>query len=244
MKVITTTVGRSRPENEAENPERLEAARQALKKAATLGADLLVLPGGFLTAGNNSRRDALAASLISEAKPLSVAVIFGVDTAPKNLSQDYVAEIIAYRLPFYGYAWSPSEDIVHRWRQRSTTNENESWASETACKEVRLLKIRDQAVAVLMCGEIFSQRIRQALSKFEPRPALAVDVAHVGAGFRVWQGMQVLARLGIASVCSVHAQCECAMKHCFVPPDTKLSSRKKDSLVIGPPRIEMKLWKF
>ena len=95
-----------------------------------------------------------------------------------------------------------------------------------------------------MCGEIFNQRIRQALRNYQPK--VVVDIAHVGRGFRVFQGMKVLARGmgGLPSVCSVHVQSQNAVKHCYVPPRDCRSSRVVDGYVYGPPRVELRSWTF
>lgn len=244
MKIMTTTVGRRGPEGEIQNQERLTAAKRALEKATNLGADLIVLPAGFFTAGSSQARETIAQSLIRTAKQLGIAVVFGVDQEVKSLSRDYTREIQKCGLPFYGYAWSPSENVIHCWVQRSTNNSNQWSAQERVCTEMRLLTIGDEIIAVLMCGEIFNQRIRQALANYQPRAKVVVDVAHVGSGFRVFQGMKVLARLGLPSVCSVHTQREFAVKHCYVPPGTRLSSDSRDGHVYGPPSIELKLWTF
>jgi len=245
LKLAVTTVGRRGPdEDEGCNMERFRAAELALAKVADLGADLIVLPGGFFTAHSSRARDTIANSLISKAKEIGIAIIFGIDQEVKSLSTDYHREIQSGGLPFYGYAWSPSENVIHCWAQRSTNNQNQWWAPEKACREMRLLGIGDEIVAVLMCGEIFNQRIRQALSNYQPRAKVVVDVAHVGSGFRVWQGMKKLAKLGRASVCSVHVQLEYAVKYCYDPKRGCLSTRIRDGYVFGPPRIELKLWTF
>ncbi|MBT9142087.1 MAG: hypothetical protein DDT32_02092 [Syntrophomonadaceae bacterium] len=244
MKIVTTTVGRQGPEDERQNQERLTVAKRALEKATNLDADLIVLPAGFFTAGSARAREAIAQSLLSTAKQLGIAVIFGVDQEEKILSRDYNQAIQRGELPFYGYAWSPSENVIHCWRQRSMNSRDQWSAPERVCTEMRLLGIGDEIVAVLMCGEIFNEHIRQALSNYQPRAKVVVDVAHVGSRFRVFQGMKVLARLDLPSVCSVHAQCQFATKYCYVPPGTCLSSRSRDGYVYGPPSIELKLWTF
>jgi hypothetical protein len=215
-----------------------------LEKATNSDGDLIVLPAGFFSASGAQARGAIAQSLVNTAKQLDIAVVFGVDQEMKSLSRDYSREIQGGQLPFYGYAWSPSENVTYCWAQRSTNSKNQWWAPERVCTEMRLLGIGDGSVAVLMCGEIFNQRIRQALSTYQPRAKVVVDVAHVGSGFRVFQGMKALARLGLPSVCSVHAQCRFAVKHCYVPPGTRLSSRSRDGYVGGPLSIELKVWTF
>jgi len=246
MKIVATTVGRHGPGGERQNQERLEAVNRALEKATKLGADVVALPAGFFSAGNTRAREDIAALLIGTAKKLGIAVVFGIDQEVKSLNADYSWYIRRGGLPSYVYAWSPSGKVTHCWAQRSTNRNNQWEASDKVCQEVRLLMIRDESVAVLICGEIFNQRIREALKGSQPKPKVVVDVAHTGSGFRVFQGMKVLAgdERGLPSVCSVHAQCEYAMKHCYVPPGKRMSSRILDDYVYGPPRIELKLWTF
>ena len=244
MKVVATTVGRKGPDDESWNDRRLEASEQAVAQAAKLGADVIVLPGGFLFTRKTESRNDMATALISMAKKSDIAVIFGVDQKMKNPRTDDEILCTGHLLPYYGYAWSPSENILHLWQQRSSTSDNQWYASDGCCNEERLLGIGNDTVAVLMCGEIFNQRIRHGLANYQPRPKVAVDVAHVGSGFRVFQGMKVLAAFGLPSVCSVHAQCKYAVKHCYVPPGKRLSSRIWDDYIYGPPRIELKLWTF
>ena len=245
LKLAVTTVGRRGPdEDEGCNMERFRAAELALAKAADLGADLIVLPGGFFTAHSSRARDTIANSLISKAKEIGIAIIFGIDQDSKDLSKDWVPAIRNGALPFYVFAWSPSENAIHFWRQRSITSEDQRWAPDSSCKEARLLRIADREVGILICGEIFNQRIRNSLANRSPRPKVIVDVAHVGGGFRVWQGMKKLAKLGLASVCSVHVQREYAVKYCYDPKMGCLSTRIRDDYVFGPLRIELKLWTF
>lgn len=245
MKLVTTTVGRRGPEGEEHNGERLGAAEQALTEAIKLGADVLVLPGGFFTAQTAQTRNSIAASLINIARPQNIAVVFGVDQSVKNLSADFRPEIRKGTLPFYVYVWSPTnEGPPYPWNQRSTNSDNQWDASEARCRAVRLLRVKDEILGVLICGEIFNQRIREALANNRPRPKVVIDVAHVGSRFRVFQGMKKLAELGLASLCSVHVQREYATKHCWVPPGRNISIRIPDSHVYGPPRIELKLWQF
>lgn len=244
MKVVATTVGRKTPDDEKRNQERLKAAEVALEKAAKLGADLIALPAGFFTARSSLVRDNIVQALISKAKKLGIAIVFGVDQDSKDLSKDWVPKIRSGALPFHVFAWSPSENAIHFWRQRSITSKDQRWAPDLSCRKARLLRIGDGEVGILICGEIFNQRIRNSLANYSPRPMVIIDIAHVGSRFRVWQGMKKLAELGLASVCSVHVQREYAMKYCYDPKRGCLSTPKRNDYVLGPPRIELKLWTF
>ena len=245
MRIVTTTVGCKGPEGEGRNQERLRAAERAIAKAAQkLQADLIVLPAGFFTTQTSRARENIADSLISIADRLGIGIAFGVDQEVKDLNRRWEREIRSEGLPFYGYAWSPNEGITHCWKQRSTNSSDQWLAPLQRCKEPRLVPVSGEPVAVLMCGEIFNQRIRDALANHPIRPKVVVDLAHIGAGFRVWQGMKKLVELGLASVCSVHTQSRYAVKYCYVPGRGRISARIPDDWVFGPPRIELKVWTF
>ena len=245
MRLATTTVSYEGYADEAWNGKRLSVAERAVGKAAELGAHVLVLPGGFFATRTSKARHSIATSLINIAKREKVAVIFGVNQDVKNLSTDYRPEIKRGTLPFYAYVWSPTDEgPPHPWNQRSTNRENQGEAPEGLCRDVRLLKIEDETVAVLICGEIFNQRIRYALADYRPRPKVVVDVAHTGHRFRVERGMEKIAEQGLSSVCSVHVQCEFAKKRCYVAGKGHASTTTYDAWLFGPPRIELKLWTF
>lgn len=245
MKVVTTTVGTKAPQGEHANQQRLRAAENAAVKAANnLRADALLLPSGFFTARASDIRADIANSLLGIAKRLGIAIVFGVDQEVKDLSTQWEYYIGGNGLPFYGYAWSPSEDVIHCWRQRSTSSHDQWGVPDERCRQPRLVRIGDETLAILMCGEIFNQRIRDALANHATQPKVVGDLAHTARGFRVWQGMKKLAELGLACVCSVHAQCEHAVKHCYVPERGRMSSRTCDDYVFEPARIQLKLWTF
>lgn len=238
MKVISTTVGRIGPEAAEHNHERLLATYSALKEAKDLKADLLVLPGGYFTVNNTIERQDIAGTIIGRSKELGISLILGIDQEGDDpTSREDL-------FPYYAYAWSPHSDNVLYWQQRSTSSRDQWDVPLALCNEIRLLSIGDSSVYVLLCGEIFNRRIRQAISEHVPRPLLVVDVARVGRGFRVWQGMRKLAQLGLPSVCSVHVKKSFAVKYCFTPPNNNKSTRLFDGYVSGPPPIELKVWEF
>lgn len=250
MKVVATTVGSKGPESQVYNKQRLEAAKQALLEVQQMKADILVLPAGFFTSHDSQSRQRIANSLISDAKKLGIAIVFGVDEEAEEPSKVKANRKKSkggkgwFPSPIYGYAWSPTENMYYCWRQRST-NSSEQWlVSDKMCKEVRILKIADEALVVLMCGEIFNQRIRNAIIGYAPRPKVVADVAHVGQGFRVWKPMEKLCDSGLASICSVHVQSRFATKYCCIPSKGFVSSRNCDGFVEGPPHIELKKWEL
>lgn len=181
------------------------------------------MPAGFLVAGVSENRQNLADSFIDEARSLNIAVIFGVDDKGDKTA--------------YGYAWRKSKSYC--WDQRSSNSKNQSEVSHQRCDEVRLLGLNSGNVGVLLCGELFNERIRKALSK-EPKPKIVVDLVHSGRGFRPCSAMKKLCQNGIASACSAHVQREKAMKHCCIPGKGFVSEREPERVVKGPCRIEIK----
>ncbi|HUU62411.1 MAG TPA: hypothetical protein VMX96_00585 [Dehalococcoidia bacterium] len=254
MKIAATTVGTQGPETPAENQQRLEAAKQALIAAKELGADVLVLPGGFFTCDDSQSRQRIANSLINEAERLSIAVVFGVDEENKDSTQHRSKTKVKVQKqatvwwpdPMYGYAWGPTEEMIHYGRQRSTDSDNQWLVDNRRCKEVRLLMIGDEALGVLICGEIFNQRIRDALRECKSRSNVVADLGHRGAGFRVHHGMKGLGEgeHGIASMCSLHVQGPDAKFRYYIPHKGYMSTECSNKVLEGTPRIKIKILDF
>ena len=243
MKLISTTVSYEGFNQANQTETLLKIAERAIEKASKLDADILVLPAGFFMCRNSALRDENALSLIEIAKQFNIAIIFGIDQQEKNLSDDYVQEIIEERLPFWCYAWSRNDGIKY-WNQRSTNSANQKYASDKICNDLRTITVNGEKLAILMCGEIFNRRIRDTLANNSKNIKVVADVAHKGRQFRIDGSMRILANSGLSSVCSVHVQKEFAMKRCYRASGTKLSTTTYDTYVYGPPRIEMKLWTF
>jgi hypothetical protein len=242
VKVAITTVGSKSPEDAAKNEDRLKAGKEAMEKAKPLGAEILVLPAGFFVCGDSKSRQRIAYKLIDEARSLDIALIFGVDDNSWPQA--------------YGYAWSPLDNIAYSWEQRSSTrrwnSRNEQpialtdyqWdAKLKSYDEVRLLAIKSGIVGILLCGELFNDRIKNSLIKINPK--IVVDLIHRGQGFRSTAAMRMLCHYGIASACSAHVEMNNAMKRCYIPSkgdERNVSTRDSDEIVKGPPRIELKLF--
>jgi len=252
MKIAATTVGTQGPESPTQNTQRLEAAKQVLIAANELGADVLVLPGGYFTSDDYQSRQRIANSLANEAKRLGIAVVFGVDeesTGPSNSGvkgkkQQSSTGLSLY--PMYAYVWSPTDNKKHWWQQRSIVAVKRQKPLINAYAEVRLVKIGAETLAVLLCGEIFNQHIRDALRNCKSRPNVVADLGHRGAGFKIFLGMEPLGEgeQGIASMCSIHVQGRNAKKRYCTPSMGYMSTNCSDRIVKGPPRIEIKLLDF
>jgi len=247
MEVAATTVGTRGPETPAQNQQRLEAAKQALIAAKELGANVLVLPGGFFKTYDSQSRKNIADALKNEAKKLGIAVVFGIDE--ESIESSNVGAKAKKQqsstgwslLPMYAYAWSPIDYIEDPWQQRSIFAVKRQEPLISAYKQVRPIKIGEETLAVLLCGEIFNQHIQDALRNHKPRPKVVADLGHEGRWYRIWQGMK---KLGLASMCSIHVQSRNAAKPLFRPKEGYMSVRGWDKEIDGPPRIEVKLLEF
>lgn len=243
MKLISTTVSYEGFNQPNQTKNLLGVAEQAIEKASKLDSDVLSLPAGLFMCRNSTSVNETALSLIETAKQFNMAIIFGIDQQTKNLSDNYIQEIIDGKLPFWCYAWSQNDGIKY-WNQRSTNRNNQRYASNEICNELRTITVSGEKLAILMCGEIFNLRIRNNLIKNSKNIKVVVDTAHEGRQFRIDGSMEILANSDLSSVCSVHVQKECAMKRGYKAGGMKLSTKGYDSYVFGPPRIEMKLWTF
>jgi hypothetical protein len=154
----------------------------------------------------------------------------------------------------YGYAWSPLDNMTYCWEQRSLNRHwNEQPISLTdnqwdeklkSYDDARLLNLESGVVGVLLCGELFNERIRNALMKKSPK--IVVDLVHKGHGFRSSSAMKKLCRDGIASALSAHVQKHNAMKRCYIPGEGcgNVSRPFIKDIINGPPRIELDLFEI
>jgi hypothetical protein len=158
MRVVMTTVGSKGPaEDETQNCNRINAGNEAMDIAKSSGADILILPAGFLFHNNSKSRHEIAGAIIDKARKLKLAVVFGIDGMDDS-----------DRIQAYGYAWSPTENITYCWKQRSSNSQDQWDISQQLCDEVRLLRLKCGDVGVLLCGELFNKRIRDALINEKP----------------------------------------------------------------------------
>ncbi len=264
MKIAATTVTldrycdvRSTTPNygliDAVNSDRLTIYEQALAKSASAEVDLLCLPGGYLfyapqtpvvsplTSGDHKLAQ-LIAQIIRLAREYRVAVAIGLDLTGKDQTADNSVDVRSGKLPWYAICWSPSENQVLCWNQRSVTSIDQRYCPHALCETARTIRIGSHAVEVLLCGEVFNSRIRDAITRRKERPMALVDLAHTLAGFRVTAPLKELAERGIHTMCSSHADKRGAMKYYYAPTNGRRSSRRVDFSCGGRPRLEAKVW--
>jgi hypothetical protein len=242
FKIATCTVtldGYADPTGTARRMTFLSEAASALSKN---GIKLFSLPGGYLFASSNADLYAHQKQVESLAISTGIDLLVGIDVTVKVSHPD--AKLIRGGQLGALAIFASRNGQVARWRQRTSTSNNQQLVSDAVCKEVRLLRVTPR-IEGLLCGEIFNKRIRAELAARKTR--LVIDQAHTAAGFRIWAGMRVLAEVGVSSVCSVHADRRGAIKHCYVPTLSgwkEKSSRAIDLNIGNKPRLEIKVWEF
>jgi len=208
VRLIHVIVSRVGFRNPASNPDRWALLDQFLALAARLGARLLVLPGGFLAALDRTEMLRFINEVGQRADRAGFAVLGGIDLdwheSKRTRTDD--AAVQNRLLPFYGFAAGPlmiRQPASHPWRQTSTTNGN-AWliADEDVRAMERVVVVDELAIAVLICGELFSERARNAVSGLGVE--LAADLGHSGMGNGLIPAMTRVALYGHCAV--AHAQ--------------------------------------
>jgi len=211
MKFLQTLVSSTGFRDPAHNPDRLEVFDRLLAVVTEHDADLVVLPGGYLTVPAVQDVPGAIAELSRRADRAGIAVIGGVDVAtpsaddPKTAARDAKRAATA-ALPYFGFASGRAAfgaDPGRRWQQSSSTSAN-AW--DVPDPDVpgpdRVVVLGTTRIGVLICGELFSSRGRESMAGLGL--SLVVDLGHVGMGTGVTPAMENIARNGGCAV--AHAQ--------------------------------------
>lgn len=244
MKIATCTVSLDGFGNPKWTDRRLRLLSVVLNKSRELKVDLLCLPGGYLIAKSDSLINEIVDAVCRESKKHKFAIAIGIDRKnKKKWSKNKLLNKMIKKniLPWFAICWSPNEGMPHLWRERSTTSTNQRECSVSVCAERRTLIVANRYVEVLICGEIFNERIRNNLLSRKDDLTAVVDLGHTSAGFRVWAGMKKLAQGGLTVLCSVHAKKHLARKYCYTRRGCE-STSVPDETFSGPPRLELKVW--
>ena len=214
----------------------MAAYREVVCRLSERDVNLFVSPAGYLFASCWDELQSITEELEAEAVRRGIAVIVGIDLSPRALTQEYST---GARLSAFAFSWSP-ESGRSIWVQRSSSSENHYLATGESCSEERVLTVQGRRVAIVVCGEIFNDRIRNAV--LQQHVDAAVDFGHYSQGFRVWAGMKVLTRAGLpVCFCSVHAG-PWTKKYCYTVGGTSATTWRSDFIVEGSPRLEVKFW--
>jgi hypothetical protein len=247
------------------NKKKLGIYEDALCQAQSQKAELLCLPAGyFYYAPENSiasplksseqRLNELTAMIFELAEKHNLAIAVGLDLTKKDQTADNTKDVRAGTVPWYALCWSPSEsDVRYCWNQRSVTSEDQQYCPDERCKETRFIRIGQNHVEILMCGEAFNVRIRDAIIRRPEKPIAAVDLVHTLAGFKVTFSLKEYAARGLHALCCGHADKHGAMKYYYCPVVgshgwERRSSREANVTCeaqsdVGP-RLEGKVWEI
>ncbi len=181
---------------------RLSVARQIVAEA---GARLVVFPAGFLWAESAKKVMAVAEPVLAAARQHDVAVVLGVDVQAQTGTKtgDTKTMTPPAALDNWCVAWPAKDPERMPWKQRSST----SWNGFSVVRPDarRALAVDGRVVEVLICGEIFSRPIRNALVARRHEVDLVAVPAHTAQGSRHGRGLQFLATNGLPALRSVHA---------------------------------------
>lgn len=156
------------------NQQRLQLAVEIAVASQALGANLVVLPAGYMFAANEPDARALAMQLGEVFFQVDAAVIGGIDIhwdGPLNR-----ARIESGALPFFVFAAEAQQALVYWERQRSFTADNARFVPAHDLQRSSVAHVAGMDVGILACGELFNEGIRDAL--VQEAPALIANPAH------------------------------------------------------------------
>lgn len=230
---------------------RLNLYELLVEQASKREIDLICFPGGYLRASDEKHKKELAEHLLKKAKKHNIAIAVGIDIGDKLISKKRKNDKKNGKA--YAVCWSPEEDKLHCWLQRSRTSKDykeelkKNPEKVHEYREEHILKIRNGSVEILVCGEIFNCYTRKSIIDRRDDINAMIDLAHESAGLRIARTMNNLAEDGVTSLCSVHTNRRRGMKYRYNPPGRRMSTRDFDNFDIPPevtPRAEMKIWKI
>jgi len=197
MKLLQTIVSGTGFRVPDHNPTRLDVLRKLLEAVADKRADLLMLPGGYLTAPTERELPGMIAQLTERANGARITIAAGVDLPEPTSGKGGRSP----RLPYFGFVCGAAS--AGPWLQTSSTSEN---AADVADEDVpgfaRVVSVAGSRVGVLICGELFSWWARESLAKLERN--LTVDLGHYSMGTGVTKAMENIARNGKCAVAHTH----------------------------------------
>jgi hypothetical protein len=146
----------------------------------------VAIPAGYVTVTTEDQVTLAVAEIADLAEACGVGVIGGVDVVyPKRGKADVeVDELVGEgRLPYFGFAAFPTSVTaeVPVWRQASTTSGNADLAPDDTLPDAgRVVSVGESTVLPLLCGEVFSRRVREKAAALHPH--LTIDLGHTGMG--------------------------------------------------------------
>jgi len=196
------------------NAARWRVLERLLRIATENEAELLVLPGGFLSTEADSGVEPLANRIRRAALAAGVVVVGGIDlvaASESRKSQRHTGtkggatddELTARgELRYFGFVVGGS-DGPRYWRQTNTSSGNaEATPVGVRPGAERTVSLGQYSIALFICGELFSPYARDGIGSTSPH--LFVDCGHSGMGCGLLPAMQIVANLSGRPI--VHSQ--------------------------------------
>jgi hypothetical protein len=194
VQTIVSAVGFRDP---AANADRLGLLANLFRAAADAGADVVALPAGVLSVDRDAGLAGRMDDLAGLADRAGVACLAGVDVcgAGGKGGWDEDEMVRSGRLPFFAFAVGRGvggDAGRQPWRQTNITSGNAELVAEDRLPgPERIVTVAGRRVGVLICGELYSWRARQALADLGAD--LYVDLGHTGMGQGLIPAMRNLA---------------------------------------------------
>ena len=209
MRVLQTLVSKEGFRDSAHNELRFQALDALLAVAKTNKCPSIQLPMGFLFATTDANRDQFLDRVAGQARRAGVAVVGGIDVgavAKRNVTK---ANVLAQRLPYFGFVATGSGQLLGPWRQTSTTNDNYDPQQAFPSRE-RTVTVAGVEVSVLLCGEIFNPNAAKAIGAM--RPAVVFTPGHASMGMGL-----------IPALRRIHESTNCPVLHSHHVANTELT---------------------
>jgi len=183
---------------------------QLASLAAQHSCEVLQVPAGFVIAADLLGADSFIRTAGRISRRRGVAIVGGIDlpgakrTQKKTKRKRDRRAIENRRLPYLGFATEPSgrcHGLRGSWRQVSTDNRNALYAPMLDVRN-RVIGANGARIAVLLCGEMHSKRIRETLEAVGVRAVLVSG--HCGLGQGLVPTLRAIS--SVTGVPSVHSQ--------------------------------------
>jgi len=217
MKILQTVISRIGFRNPDENEQRMDLLHKLIDTSKSKGAELLIVPAGFLSAHNDSDYKQILSEVEHVSKHTGLAIIGGIDVSQSNAKKDHTLneQISGNSVPYFAFATykdNKGNQLTKDWRQSSTTADNAQYVKNQHIPgKARVINIAGTSCAVLICGEIFSQQARESIS--DQKPDVIIDLGHSGMG----QGL-------IPAMCNISNQTKSPVIHSQHLADFKKTS--------------------
>ncbi|HEX8824009.1 MAG TPA: hypothetical protein VF794_29085 [Archangium sp.] len=197
MRVLQTLVSVKGFRRPANNTLRLRALDALFSIAKKNDCPVLLLPMGFLFATDEADRDLLFDRVADAARGAGVAVVGGIDVGAASKRKVTKMDVLARRLPYFGFVVAGDGQLLGQWRQTSTTSDNYD-PRQAFPGDERTVPIAGTKVSVLLCGEIFNPYAAKAIGKMRPAAVFAPGHARMGMGL-----IPALQRIHKSTICPV-----------------------------------------